>query len=1026
MAGFTGANGASYTTAANAAASINIANASAAIAKPAATPAPVAAPIAPKPPATPTSAVSAANSTVTQPVANPTAQAAINTSRQTQGAATGTPQTQNQLLNAGANTSGANQGAATTVAATASNLQPWQKSDYSTNLSYVPTDTTDPVFSQITDPYTLAILTANMTNASGKTNIDTSKMPTSAEDETEQTVQQNQQKQTYMDSQIDTSIQNSRAATAQSQSAVNATIGNVNREGATSTGNAQTAQQIVQKYGSDQANLEAQYNQQKLELQQATDSGDQNAIKSLSENVAATQQQLLTTANAQLTDAKNLVDSLSKSGGLTGATDDSLMQLSDQSGISFPILKAMATQANVAAQSQTQKDKATATASAIDSFVKLNAAGVPLTPDMVQSTATAMGVDPTMLQGAAAGFNQTVQSIQADKTLDAATKQTALDKAKQDLQDQMNGLSGKAGQDIKGLENLYRTGASQDVISAYKQAAGITDYNDPATALKLQADQLDYTIKQAEANGQAPTIADQVQLADLQAKQADLGLPVTGMPNGTAPDNLIPTNSLNGIQGSVTNGKLVISCPADQTQLQCGAGVNRFWGLAAGAGGGMPSSYTGKQALVDSNGVTSESLIASGDYSQIKPGMAFVMPETGSFAANGHTGIVTQNLGNGQFTYQAWDNTGTAKSKADFGGGTMSVKQVYGFANPPANSFTPTSGTGQSTTIGLAQITNISIGDLTKGLTDGTIDINKLSTSAFAHVKEVLGPDTLKSIQDTASSSPQALVKSGQMTQASLDIAAKSILDGKASPDQYGRMGPQILARAQQLDTSGTFDPKQVTADWEAVKGNAAAYAKVEASAKSASTLFGTLQQQQADAFKALAQTPQAQAAGSMLGSAAIGPARAIAENYGFTGFKTPEATLADLKGQIASVAASGTSPHDETLKTLGSSLSLNQTPDQFAASLQGIKQAMDAKTAELEASQAPGKTYGTYEGQGGAGGTSTAGLGSKIQQAVSAGHSSQDIIDYLSKDATYGTQVQAALSHGYSADEIIAYLNKQ
>ena len=64
------------------------------------------------------------------------------------------------------------------------------------------------------------------------------------------------------------------------------------------------------------------------------------------------------------------------------------------------------------------------------------------------------------------------------------------------------------------------------------------------------------------------------------------------------------------------------------------------------------------------------------------------------------------------------------------------------------------------------------------------------------------------------------------MTQTALDTAAKSILDGKASPDQYGRMGPQILARAQQLDTSGTFSPEQVQADWEAVKGNAADYAK--------------------------------------------------------------------------------------------------------------------------------------------------------------------------------------------------------
>ena len=179
------------------------------------------------------------------------------------------------------------------------------------------------------------------------------------------------------------------------------------------------------------------------------------AMKSLSEGIAATQQQLLTTANSQLTDAKNLVDSLSKSGGLTGMSDTDLMDMSQQYGISFPVLKAMATQANVAAQTQTQKDQATATTSAIDTFVKLNTAGVQITPDMVQSTAKQMGVDPTLLQGAASGFNQQVANINADKTLDTQTKQTALAKAQSDLQDQLNGFSGKAGQDIKGLVNLY-------------------------------------------------------------------------------------------------------------------------------------------------------------------------------------------------------------------------------------------------------------------------------------------------------------------------------------------------------------------------------------------------------------------------------------------------------------------------------------------------------------------------------------------------------------------------------------------
>ena len=605
MAGFTGANGQSYTTAADAAASINRANASTAIAQPkaptVATPAPAPAlQTAPKAPATPNQAVSNANSTAAQPVTNQTAQNAINVSRQTQGQTTpgAAPITQSQMTQPG--------GAATTTQATTQTaLQPWQKSDYSTNLSYVPTDTTDPVFSQVTDPYTRAILTANMTNATGKTNIDTSTMPKSAEDEAEMTVSQNEEKQTYMDTQIDQSIQNSRTATAQSQGAVNATIGNVNREGATSTGNTQTAQQIVSKYGTDQANLEAQYNQQKLELANATQNNDTAAMKSLSEGIAATQQQLLTTANSQLTDAKNLVDSLSKSGGLTGMSDTDLMDMSQQYGISFPVLKAMATQANVAAQTQTQKDQATATTSAIDTFVKLNTAGVQITPDMVQSTAKQMGVDPTLLQGAASGFNQQVANINADKTLDTQTKQTALAKAQSDLQDQLNGFAGKAGQDIKGLVNLYNSGASADVISAYKQAAGITDYNDPMTQSKLAMQNAQTDDERAKAYTDA----------------VDAGL---------NPGAVIPTGGTYSMTVDAS-GKCQVD-PPDGTYLgpgasnECGGYVNQVFGAKV-----MPSSYEGKLATCD------KSVGFGAGQTPPTPGMAFVMNVPGS--SYGHTGI---------------------------------------------------------------------------------------------------------------------------------------------------------------------------------------------------------------------------------------------------------------------------------------------------------------------------------------------------------------------------------------------------
>ena len=986
MAGFTGANGQSYTTAADAAASINRANASTAIAQPKAptvtTPAPAPAlQTAPKAPATPNQAVSNANSTVAQPVTNPTAQNAINVSKLPQGQTTpgAAPITQSQMTQPG--------GAATTTQATTQTaLQPWQKSDYSTNLSYVPTDTTDPVFSQVTDPYTRAILTANMTNATGKTNIDTSTMPKSAEDEAEMTVSQNEEKQTYMDTQIDQSIQNSRTATAQSQGAVNATIGNVNREGATSTGNTQTAQQIVSKYGTDQANLEAQYNQQKLELANATQNNDTAAMKSLSEGIAATQQQLLTTANSQLTDAKNLVDSLSKSGGLTGMSDTDLMDMSQQYGISFPVLKAMATQANVAAQTQTQKDQATATTSAIDTFVKLNTAGVQITPDMVQSTAKQMGVDPTLLQGAASGFNQQVANINADKTLDTQTKQTALAKAQSDLQDQLNGFAGKAGQDIKGLVNLYNSGASADVISAYKQAAGITDYNDPMTQAKLAMQNAQTDDERAKAYTDA----------------VDAGL---------NPGAVIPTGGTYSMTVDAS-GKCQVD-PPDGTYLgpgasnECGGYVNQVFGAKV-----MPSSYEGKLATCD------KSVGFGAGQTPPTPGMAFVMNVPGS--SYGHTGIFLGVDPNKPGMATVKDSNYNDKTEPNVvQTHDIPLSEIKGYT-PPPNSIDQTSGTGQI--IGLAQIQSISATALQKGLEDGSIDINKLSTSAFAHVKDVLGADTMKSIQDTAANNPQALVKSGQMTQTALDTAAKSILDGKASPDQYGRMGPQILARAQQLDTSGTFSPEQVQADWEAVKGNAADYAKVEAMSKSVSTLFDTLATQQKAAIESIEPQPGISPAPFVLGAY-----RGLAEGVGgSTAFKTPEATMAELKGQIASIAATGATPHDATLKSLTDSLNLNQTPEQFQASLAGIKQAIDAKSASLQAAQNPGKTYGTYDGQGGSTSTSSTGIGAKIQQATSAGHSSQDIITYLSSDATYGAQVQAAISHGYSPDEIIAYLQNK
>lgn len=576
------------------------------------------------------------------------------------------------------------------------NVKPWQKDDFSVNLDYVPTGEDDPVFSQVTDPYKKARLAANMANAKGA-NIDVSKMPMSASDEAQEIFDKNKKDKTYLDQQIDQAVKTSREATAQSQGVASATIGAVNREGAASTGNLKAARDIISKYGSDQANLEATYQHQKEQLQDAINSGNKEAAKGLSQQIAQTQKDMLDTANKQLADAKGLL----AAGGLTNMSDEDLIATAQQTGISLPVLKAMS---QVQSQ-QFQKGALGNAASAQDMFLQNVAAGAQITPEFVQNTAKSLGISADKLQSQVSQYNTAALQIKNMKGIDEQTKSTMLAQEKEKLNDQISGLTTAQGQNIKAYQAMVKSGnVPQEALDAFRRATGLEGENDPMFKAKLQLEQANATIAQKHSKGEPITPQDYIDQSKAIQDALENGMDPSqlgltggnyGGSLGGSQDNAwntgyLPTKPIAGFKATIKNGVLNVTTPPKDGGWQCGEGVNRVWGLPAGSPEGMPSSVSGKKALVDKTGFKSTDI--TDPNTQIVPGMSFVMGLEGTKYANtGHTGLVKQNLGDGKFLTSEWNWDG----KGGYSEQVRTTNQVYGFANPPSGNVQKVTAQGQ-------------------------------------------------------------------------------------------------------------------------------------------------------------------------------------------------------------------------------------------------------------------------------------------------------------------------------------------
>ena len=844
------------------------------------------------------------------------------------------------------------------------NQTPWLNANGTPNLSYVPTSKNDQAITAV-DPYTANIYSANYLKSQG-VGVDASKLPTSFEDQANQQLTQETKEKTLLDEQVNKAKADAFAKQRANEGALTTQFAQ-NREGVMSTANPMVASTAISSMQAQTNALTSQLDQQKEQLAQAQQGNDQKLVQQLTDQVTQTQQKAQQLQIQQNQETQQALTSLNQAGVLAGASPEQLQAYSQQYGISPEVLKGYSMAATRSVLSDQQKNQQDLQTKGLASMTSIFQQGSDMKPQDIYSMAQSMNVPVDLAMAAYNGYAQ----VRNDKTLDAAGKTAANQKVTNEVNQQLNGIYTDAArnqayftqqvQQINSNPNLNPQ-QKQQQISDLAQGLKLDNSNNPMTQADLKIKQAQATIDTKHANGQAVTPQDWSALADAQSKQIDMGInPIGGSGGNTA---YVPNSPIAGMQVSYSGGKLNVQTPVGKdgkpVPFDCGAGVNRVWGLPAAGTQGMGSKIEEKEDLVNRNGIKSSDI--TDPNSQIIPGMAFVLalPSTSKYAYSGHTGLVKQNLGNGTFLTAEWN----ADGKGGYSEQTRNVNQVYGFANPPsgAASLTNADGTNKAPQqLGLSQVMGMSSKQLTDGLADGSIDLAMMTPKALEHVKNAIGADQLKSIQDANASG--GTVASTKMTNDDIDNAAKAVLDGKATPSQYKRFASQVQARAQQLDTSGTFDPNTVEASEKSRLANAADFQKVQLNADSSSKLIDSMIAKQAKAFGKNNTGPLEWLTSAVGGQAGRSLVNQAHENAGSTAFSGLKSKLSDLSGQIGQVASSGNATHSEQLNSIVKSIDFNQTPEQFAQSLKGLKEVMDTKVNEMKAASANVRR-GTYDGQ--------------------------------------------------------------
>lgn len=327
--------------------------------------------------------------------------------------------------------------------------------------------------------------------------------------------------------------------------------------------------------------------------------------------------------------------------------------------------------------SEEQRKQQDQQATNLNTFADLVGNGVTLDSQTIMSMAQQFGLPSDMLQA----YYDGADNIRNDKTLDAQTKQVQLDQLKQNLSDQVAGLNTEAAKNLDTYKRLVQSGADPDTIAAFKQLAGITDYNDPFTIAKLNKE------KAETAYTQSQTAENYQNMLTAQAEYEDLygGNSYIPQEGGYPVQQTTSADGSPAIRVGVTDGQSLDIPGTARREDWCGAFVNDTLGTHFG------DLYTDKVAMINS--------------SMPAPGMAFVEDTSDQY---GHVGIVESvDWTNKMMTVVEANWQKGEDKKGIVSRRTIPISDAVGFVKPENSA--PTSGNQYSYDSYLAQAGNIGL-----------------------------------------------------------------------------------------------------------------------------------------------------------------------------------------------------------------------------------------------------------------------------------------------------------------------------
>jgi len=187
---------------------------------------------------------------------------------------------------------------------------------------------------------------------------------------------------------------------------------------------------------------------------------------------------------------------------LAGNIKSRMVQLDQaQQEANTALIKAMSDRAqidiNLSAEERMQKQLQNTN---LNSFKNFLTEGITLSPTAIKSFASDTGLDEGVLASAYLGS----QAIRDDKNLSKEEKALKLQDAAVDLDRKIKGLDDVAARRAAHLQDLYKRGASAEEISAYKDAAGITDRDDPKYQAELKLTQAQTQKIEMDNRGEVP------------------------------------------------------------------------------------------------------------------------------------------------------------------------------------------------------------------------------------------------------------------------------------------------------------------------------------------------------------------------------------------------------------------------------------------------------------------------------------------------------------------------------------------